>query len=418
MKMKVFKVTSLIIITIFFFPSLSFPIEVESYSCMVCHGENKVEYLKSIHWEKGMWCADCHGGDPSSLDPEISMSSKAGFKGKPTKRELVFLCGNCHADKKRMRQYGISTDQLDYYQTSEHGMALFKKNDLNVAGCVDCHGSHKITSVKDPQNMVFPTNLPQTCAVCHSDKKLMEKYGLPSNTLEEYASGVHGKALLEKNDRSAPTCAGCHGNHGAAPPGVTEVGNVCGKCHIYSESYFVKSPHFEAMQKKKMSQCASCHQHHSINYPELSMFDRVCSNCHDPGSGAYRRGQQIKAMILEANEQIDKAKKLMVRARLKGLDVSQYEPELEQANTDMLQVLPVTHHLILSEVETITNSARTMAGEIAASTHNYLESLRLRKVGLGIVWLFIFFVVVILYVKVKRADKEFELSKEKEKERV
>lgn len=417
MKMKALRVISLTTVAVLFFSSPSQAQDIESYSCMVCHGENKVEYLKSIHWEKGMWCADCHGGDPTSLEPEISMSSRAGFTGEPTKRELIFLCGNCHADKKRMRQYGIPTDQLDYYQTSEHGIAFFKKNDLNVAGCVDCHGSHKITSIKDPQNLVFPTNLPQTCAVCHSDKKLMEKYGLPYNTLEEYSSGVHGKALLEKNDRSAPTCAGCHSSHGAAPPGITEVGNVCGKCHILAESYFVKSPHFEAMQEKKMSQCASCHKHHDIDYPELSMFDQICSNCHDPGSGAYKRGQQIKAMILEANEQIDKAKMLMEKARIRGLDVFQYEPDLEQANTDMLQVLPVTHHLILSEVETITSSARTVAGEITASAHNYLESLRMRKVGLGIVWLFIFFVVVTLYIKVKRADREFELAQQKETEK-
>lgn len=417
MKMKAIRIINLITIAVLFLSSSSLPQDIESYSCMVCHGENKVEYLKSIHWEKGMWCADCHGGDPTSLEPEISMSSRAGFKGKPSKKELVYLCGNCHADKKRMRQYGIPTDQLDYYQTSEHGIALLKKNDPNVAGCVECHGSHNITSVKDPQNRVFPTNLPQTCASCHSDKKLMGKYGLPYNTLEEYVSSVHGKALLEKNDRSAPTCAGCHGNHGAVPPGITEVGNVCGKCHILSESYFAKSPHLEAMREKKMSQCASCHQHHSIDYPELSMFDQVCSNCHDPNSGAYKRGQQIKAMILEANEQIDKAKELIEKARLKGLDVSQYEPELEQANTDMLQVLPVTHHLILSEVETITSSARTVAGQIAASAHNYLESLRMRKVGLGIVWLFIFFVVITLYIKVKRADREFELAQQKETEK-
>jgi hypothetical protein len=384
---------------------------------MVCHGEKKVEYLKSIHSEKDIFCADCHGGDPTSLDPEVSMSSKAGFKGKPSKKELVLLCGNCHADKKRMRQYGILTDQLEYYRTSEHGIALLERNDANVAGCVDCHGSHTITAVKDPLNKVFPTNLPQTCAACHSDKKLMERYRLPYNILEEYVSSVHGKALLEKNDRSAPTCAGCHGNHGAVPPGVTEVGNVCGKCHINAETYFAKSPHFEAMQKKKMSQCTSCHGNHSIRYPEITMFDQVCSNCHDPNSGAYKRGQQIKTLILEAKEQIDKAKELIAKAKAKGQDVSGYENQLEQAYTDMLQVLPVTHTLAITDVETITNSARTVAGEVSSSIHNYLESLRMRKVGLGIVWLFIFFVVVILYLKVKRADKEYERSKEKERER-
>lgn len=417
MKTKFFKITALLIFAVLLLPVLSLGVDLESYSCMVCHGEKKVEYLKSIHFDQGILCADCHGGDPNSLDPEVSMSSRAGFKGKPSKKELVLLCGNCHADKKKMRQYGILTDQLEYYRTSQHGIALFEKNDANVAGCADCHGSHTITSIKDPLNKVFPVNLPKTCAVCHSDKKLMGEYKLPYNTLEEYASGVHGKALLEKNDRSAPTCANCHGNHGAAPPGVSEVGNVCGKCHINSETYFAKSPHFEAMQKKKMSQCNSCHSNHAIKYPDLSMFDNTCSKCHDASSGAYKRGQQIKALILEADDQIDKAKELIRKAKAKGQDVSEYETQLEQANTDMLQVEPVSHTLLLSEVEPVTNSARTVSGDIASSVHNYLESLRMRKVGLGIVWLFIFFVVVVLYLKVKRADEEYEAEKKKEKEK-
>lgn len=418
MRIKTLKEFCLIIVALFLFTRLGWSIDLESYSCMVCHGDMKTEYLKSIHLEKNIFCTDCHGGDPSSQDPEVSMSSKAGFKGKLSKKEAVLLCGNCHADKKRMKQYGVSTDQLEYYRTSQHGIALLEKNDQNVADCVDCHGSHTITSVKDPLNKVFPTKLPKTCAVCHSDKKLMEEYQLPYNTLEEYTSGVHGKALLEKNDRSAPTCAGCHGTHGATPPGVAEVGNVCGKCHINSETYFAKSPHFEAMKKRKISQCTSCHGNHAIQYPEISMFDRTCLKCHDTGSGAYKRGQQIKAMILEAEEQIDKAKELIVKANSKGQDVSGYENQLEQANTDMVQVLPVTHTLNISEVEKITSNARTVAGEISSSVNKYFKSLRMRKVGLGIVWLFIFFVSIILYLKVKRADKEFELEQEKEEEKV
>jgi hypothetical protein len=384
---------------------------------MVCHGDKKTEYLKSIHSEKDIFCADCHGGDPTSLDPEVSMSSKAGFKGKLSKKEAVLLCGNCHSDKKRMKQYGVSTDQLEYYRTSLHGIALFEKNDQNVAGCIDCHGSHTITSVKDPSNKIFPTKLPQTCAACHSDKKMMEQYQLPYNTLEEYASSVHGKALLEKNDRSAPSCASCHGNHGATPPGVTEVENVCGKCHINTETYFAKSPHLEAMKKKKMSQCTSCHGNHAIKYPDLSMFDQICADCHENSSGAYKKGQQIKSLILVADEEITKAKGLIVKAKSKGQDISGYETQLEQTNTDMLEVLPVTHTLNLAEIEKITNNARSVAGEITSSVDKYLKSVEMRKVGLGAVWLFILFVSIILYLKVKRADKEFELEQEKEKEK-
>jgi len=378
---------------------------------MVCHGDKKVEFAPSIHYAQRVWCVDCHGGDPSSEEMDVSMSEKAGFKGKPSRKESVFLCGNCHKDKKRMRQYGIPTDQLEYYQTSQHGEALLKRNDTKVAVCIDCHGTHQIFKANDPQSFVFPTKLPLMCAKCHSDEKLMSQYNLPSNTLEDYSSGVHGQALLERNNRSAPTCAGCHGNHGAAPPGVTEVENVCGQCHIKTAEYFSRSPHQLAMQKRLMSQCISCHQHHKTSLPDLRMFDSVCLNCHDKTFGAYARGQKIKSLIEEAQTEIENAKKSIALAKIKGIEVSSDENLLEGATSEMLQVVPITHTLILSEVETHTKAGKSIAGDIDLRIHNIFESMRLRKVALGFIWLFIFLVVMVIYAKKKRADREYDLKK-------
>ena len=42
---------------------------------------------------------------------------------------------------------------------------------------------------------------------------------------------MHHTAMVDRNDLSAPTCNDCHGNHGAAPPGVDAIANVCGTCH-------------------------------------------------------------------------------------------------------------------------------------------------------------------------------------------
>jgi predicted CXXCH cytochrome family protein len=417
MKNEKLKISHFILLFLFISSFFSFKsgwsLEEKSYSCMVCHGDKKVEFTPSIHYAQKVWCADCHGGDPSSEEIDISMSEQAGFKGKPSRKEMVFLCGNCHADKKRMRQYGIPTDQLEYYQTSQHGEALLKRNDTKVAVCIDCHGAHQIFKSNDPQSPVFPIKLPLMCAKCHSDEKLMSQYNLPSNTLEDYSSSVHGQALLEKNNQGAPTCAGCHGNHGAAPPGVTEVENVCGQCHIKTAEYFSKSPHQLAMQKRLMSQCISCHEHHKTTFPELSMFDKVCLSCHDKTSGAYQRGQKIKSLIVEVETMIETAKKSIAQAKLRGIEVSSDENLLEGATSEMVQVVPITHTLILSDIETHTQRAKSIAGDIDLRIRNIFESLRLRKVALAIIWLFIFLVVIVIYTKKKTADREYDLKKAK-----
>ena len=390
-------------------------VDEEAYSCMVCHGEQKVEYKESIHYKRRILCHDCHGGDPTSLDADISMSQRAGFLGKPTKKRLTFLCGNCHADRKRMKPFGIPTHQLEDYKTSQHGIALFERNDPNPATCTDCHGTHQIFLADNPKSKVFPTNLPHTCAECHSDKELMDKYSLPSNTFQEYSQGIHGEFLLEKNDRSAPTCARCHGNHGALPPGVTEVEHVCGQCHLTAIDYFDQSPHLAAMKKKEMAQCISCHEHHFTRKVDISMLDSVCTRCHQESSGAYKRGQQIKTLIVEAKEEIDEAQNLISEAKLKGVDVVEDEVGLERAKSNLLQAIPKIHALSLALVEDNTVQAKSIASDIKLRIHEVFESFRLRRVTLGIVWLFIFFSVTVLYIKKKRADRKFDVQKEQTK---
>ena len=400
---------------LFFGAGKSQAVDEESYSCMVCHGEQKVEYKESIHAKMGIWCHECHGGDPSSLDQETSMSKKAGFTGKPTKQQLTFLCGNCHADRKRMQPFGIPTHQLDDYKTSMHGIAVLEKNDSNAATCTDCHGTHRILLADNPQSQVFPTNLPQVCAGCHSNKELMDRYNLPSNTFDEFSLGIHGMFLLEKNDRSAPTCARCHGNHGALPPGATQVEHVCGQCHIRAVDYFDQSPHLAAMKRNLMAQCISCHEQHRTERADLKMLGPVCTKCHEEGSAEYKRGQQIKTLIVEVQEEIDETENLITEAKLKGIDVMEDQVALERAKSSLGQAIPKIHALNLSLVEENTTDAKSIASDIKLRIHEILESFRLRKVALGFVWLFIFFTVTVLYVKKKRADREFDLQPEHKK---
>ena len=80
--------------------------------------------------------------------------------------------------------------------------------------------------------------------------KLSDGKPLPTSQLADYQKSVHYAALTRDNDLSAPTCNDCHGNHGAAPPGVGAVTNVCGTCHAVFAEKFATSVHAQIFDKR------------------------------------------------------------------------------------------------------------------------------------------------------------------------
>src|SRR5215510_16118498 len=103
-------------------------------TCLDCHGAldpplqvTERQFASDTHFQKGLNCASCHGGDPAKADME-AMGKKAGFRGKIERIDVPELCGRCHSDGTFMRKYNPSlrTDQLSQYETSVHGN-LFAK---------------------------------------------------------------------------------------------------------------------------------------------------------------------------------------------------------------------------------------------------------------------------------------------------
>ena len=224
-----------------------------------------------VHAKNGFTCVFCHGGDASQEDQALAHDPKKGFRGKPAPREIPGLCGKCHADAALMKQFNPSRriDQLAEYKSSGHGKKL-AEGDATVAQCVSCHGAHGILPVKDSRSPVSTTKIAQTCNRCHGDAALMASHKLPSDIYAKYSKSVHARAR-EKGDLSAPTCNSCHGNHGAAPPEVGSVANVCGTCHAVFADKFKLSPHWEPF--KDMGLPGGCkvelpsysEQHHGLH---------------------------------------------------------------------------------------------------------------------------------------------------------
>ena len=232
-------------------------------SCIECHqgiegrfGDPARTIQFDIHYSRGLFCNDCHGGDPSQDDKNAAKDPRKGFIGRPKPTDIPAFCGKCHNDASLMKKYNpaLRVDQEKEYLTSVHGQ-LLKTGEQKVATCVSCHGVHGIRAISDPLSSVYPLNLAETCAKCHASVDYMNKFGIPTNQYDKYKLSVHAKALYERQDLSAPTCNDCHGNHGATPPGIASVANVCGQCHVRQGELFQASPHKAAFDQLQYGEC-------------------------------------------------------------------------------------------------------------------------------------------------------------------
>ena len=372
----------------------------EENSCIICHSDIKVDYQAGIHADYEVACTECHGGDPTVMGME-AMAPGTGFRGKPEREEITELCATCHADAEQMKPYNIPIDQYTEYLTSEHGI-LLAQGDAKVAICTDCHGVHKILPPDDPESMVYSQNVPQTCGRCHSDAELMREYSIPMDQLQGFIAGVHGVALLKEGNRKAPDCATCHGTHGAAPPGVSDVAKVCGQCHAKTREFFNQSPHRRAIEEGEISGCSSCHGNHLVEKPGHELFDDTCAACHPSDSEPFLLGQKLKTVLVEAEEAVRRAEEELARAEERGFEVSIYRSRLLEAHGYLIEASSIQHTLSLEEVEAPARKARSLGEEVRGDALALISSTKVRLVGLAILWVLIASAILTIYLYKRR----------------
>jgi hypothetical protein len=405
----------IILVGLLFAPLL---VRAQENSCRACHAELegalaapvKAMEQNDVHASREFFCEACHGGDPSSSDPEIAMSPKKGFIGVPSPRQIPDLCARCHADPAFMRRFNVTlpTDQYEKYGTSRHGLAL-KTGDIKVAVCNDCHGTHTILPANNPKSSVWPTTVPQTCEHCHADESLMGQYNLPANVYQEYSKGVHGIALLEKKDVGAPACNDCHGNHGAAPPGFETVAQVCRNCHPAQSEMFLASPHKVAFDALGLKECAACHANHLIIPPTDDWLgvegDHSCSQCHTAGEAGYQTAVTIKASIDSLLVSQAEARHMVQEAEKRGIEVSQAQDILKQARDALLTVRTIIHTVDAAKVATAADSGLSYSRQAAALGRQGVQEFRFRSLGLGVASILITLLIVALWLKLKDIEK-------------
>jgi cytochrome b subunit of formate dehydrogenase len=240
----------------------------EAERCLACHAPaiDPACFAGSAHAALG--CAACHADVEGYPHPDTI--------GRPE-------CATCHAEV------------VAAHRGSAHGRAGTEGRP--AAGCVDCHGDvHAVRPRTDAASPVNWSKLAGTCARCHADAQLAERYRIPvARPIEAYLESAHARAVAA--GRRAAVCSDCHGSH-AIQPGRdprsslwrTSVPATCGACHAASLAAFRESVHGEAVERgvRDAPVCTDCHGEHRIlghTDPASPVFaanvpGETCGPCH------------------------------------------------------------------------------------------------------------------------------------------
>lgn len=388
----------------------------EGDSCLTCHevlsgslGDPVAAFATDVHAEAGFGCASCHGGDPTIQGLDAKDPAR-GFIGRPAPADIPQVCGRCHSNAAFMRQYdpGLRVDQVAEYVTSVHGQRLLGSADTRVATCASCHGAHGIRPASDPRSAVHPLNVADTCESCHSDAALMGEYGIPADQGEKYRRSIHWLTMTEGGDTSAPTCNDCHGNHGAAPPGVSWVGNVCGQCHVVMAEHFAESRHSETFAAMGVPGCALCHQNHEVVQPSDEMLGiqegAICRSCHSPEDPGGIAAAGMRETIDSLNTHIDSASAVLESAEDSGVEVGAALASLNDARSSMIKARAAIHAFDPEVVAAEAEPGSVIAAEALVRGHEALDELRFRRTGLVISVLIIGALIAGLLMKIREIE--------------
>lgn len=352
----------------------------------------------SIHAASGLTCASCHATDRPGAEAAIPRSRVAA------------ACASCHSDAAYMRKFDpqVRVDQLAQYLTSAHGRAM-SKGETRVATCSDCHRSHGVVRVRDTRSPVAPSNVATTCSQCHADASRMKPFGHEATVFADWSSSVHANALLSRGDTSAPTCNTCHGSHGATPPGVTEVANVCAQCHVREAQNFTAGPKKAIFDAMDQAECLVCHGNHAIKPAVHAMIglegDAVCATCHDAAGNGAATIKKFRAGLEGLSAAMTSAEAVVARAEQAGMLVDDAHLALQEAREQFVQSRVAIHTFTDEPLVKLAADGTAAALRAERVGHDALRELDFRRRGLAVATVLIVGFLATLWLKIRRLPK-------------
>ena len=277
---------------------------LEDNLCVACHGNSDVweedtkhlfvtadDLQHDIHWQKGIRCQQCHGGNAESFNLREAHALEDGFREIKTPSDLPGFCGHCHSDMEYMRGFlpDIQTDPVAEFWKGAHGTHLRQTTGEGATTCISCHAKHTMRAAEDPDSAVHPAHLSETCGACHTQQQTA------------LLADVHGSAAARDDvDAVLPLdCSQCHGEDAHAMLPVADSASPvfpynevqqCGSCHDEGLRSYLNSVHGHGLQASGLlvtAVCSSCHGAHGV-YPasdersavHIAQVSTTCATCH------------------------------------------------------------------------------------------------------------------------------------------
>ena len=216
-----------------------------------------------------------------------------------------------------------------------------------------------------------------------------------------------------RGGRGAPACNNCHGNHGAAPPGVSSVGNVCGQCHPVNADMLRQSPHSKIFEEKGIFACESCHGHHKISQPAHEMLGTgegsVCVKCHEPDSQGYVTATAMYSIIKQLQQKHDEAAALLDRAERAGMEVREAKFLNHEVENYITTARTTQHAASLAKLQDVVSEGDSLVAVTTKEGESALAELGFRRKGLQISLVCIFVLGLSLFFKIRDVDRKHGL---------
>lgn len=201
-------------------------------ACRVCHAEpqfSQRSLANSAHRKEN--CRACHMGyqlDAAVLveeaaGPAVDALAQAGFH-QPV---ALAACVSCHDDATAAAAIfeharpAPGKPPLDAKTAREQGLPY----------CLECHGdAHAIAKYTGGPAVQRRRAMSERCIACHTDDKVMARFGRSAQSVHEYQHTLHARKL-ELGSTTAPSCIDCHPAHKKAKDKALAAGTVCAACH-------------------------------------------------------------------------------------------------------------------------------------------------------------------------------------------
>ncbi len=224
-------------------------------TCQKCHSDKTMQTQDSVHSQalaagnkNAPSCSDCH--DPHT---QVLLKDNQGNLLPAARAQIPLTCAKCH------------NAIFSEYAGSVHGKGVLQGNNPDVPTCTSCHGVH---SIPDPTTAAFRNSSIQLCASCHTNRAIMDKYGISTQVLNTYVADFHGSTVTLFASRSPgemsnkPVCYDCHGIHNIAS--VDDPKNGL------------------AIKQNLLVACQRCHQDANTNFPDAWLSHYIPSQTNYP----------------------------------------------------------------------------------------------------------------------------------------